>query len=131
MKLDVVAELVFQRHVVGEHRNLVAAGVLGGEHRLIRTSEKVCCGVTARNTQCHTDAHRARQRLAVDGHPFAQGRLQAIGQRLRGIGVHRRRRYDDELVATEPGDQVGALGGLLRSRSARTRMNQSPAVWPR
>ena len=41
MKLDVVAELTFQRHVVGEHRDLVAAGVLGGEHRLIRTTEKV------------------------------------------------------------------------------------------
>ncbi len=41
MKLDVVAELAFQRHVVGEHRDLVAAGVLGGEHRLVRPAEQV------------------------------------------------------------------------------------------
>ena len=68
-----------------------------------------------RNAQCHTDAHRACQHLAVDGHPFAQRRLQAIGQRLRGIGIHRRRRYDDELVATESGDQVRATGTFAQA----------------
>ena len=41
MQLDVVAELALQRHVVGEHRDLVAAGALGGEHRLVGAAEQV------------------------------------------------------------------------------------------
>ena len=41
MKLDVVAKLAFQRHLVGEDRNLVAAGALRSQHRLVRAPEQI------------------------------------------------------------------------------------------
>ena len=41
MKLDVVAKFTIQRHVVGERRDLVSAGTLGGQHGLIGTTQQV------------------------------------------------------------------------------------------
>ena len=109
MQLDVVAELALQRHVVGEHRDLVAARALGREQRLVGPAEQIRRGVAAGNSQRDADAHRAGEHLAVDGHPLAQHRLQLAGQAFGLVGGHRRHRDDDELVAAEAGDQVGAF----------------------
>ena len=131
MQFDVVAELALQRHVVGEHRDLVAAGVLGGQHRLIGPAEQVRGGVATRNTQCDTDADRAGEHLAVDRHPFAQRRLKAIGQRLCGVGSPSATRARRRTRRRRGGRSDSGPSAPARSRSASTRMNQSPAVWPR
>ncbi len=89
MKLDVVAELTRQGHVIGEHRDLVPAGFLGRVHGLIGPAQQIGGGVPARNTQRDPDADCAREHLTVDGHPLPQQRLKPVRQRFSGIGVHR------------------------------------------
>ena len=115
MQLDVVAELALERHVVGEHRDLVSAAALGGEQRLVGAAQQVRGGVAAGHAERDADADRAGEHLAVDGHPLAQRRLQLAGEGLGFGGAHRRHRDDDELVAAEAGDQVGSLGAFPRA----------------
>ena len=55
VQLDVVAKLALQRHVVGEHRDLVAARALGREEGLVGAAEQIA-------TWCHGRARRARRR---------------------------------------------------------------------
>ena len=60
--------------------------------------------------ECNTDAHGAGEHLAVDGHAFAQRRLEPVGECFGAVGIHRVRGDHHELVAAQPGDQVGSVG---------------------
>ena len=111
MQLDVVTELVLHRHVVGEHRDLVAAGILGGQDSLVGAPQQVRGRIDTRRALCHTDTHGAGEYLAVDRDLFAQCGLQLMSQ-CGGSGfVHRRAGNHDEFVAAQPGDQVLPVTG--------------------
>ena len=112
MKLDVVAERAPHRHVVGEHRDLVAAGALCVQHRLIGLAQQIGGGVAAGLADGHTDADGPGEHLAVDGHPFPECVLEGAREFLGGFGAHLGGGDDDEFVAAEPGDEA-AIAGLL------------------
>lgn len=76
--------------------------------------EQVGGGVAAWNTLGQTDADGAGQHLAVDGHPFAQHRLQPVGQRRGRLSGHRRRGDHDELVSAESRDELGLVVTALQ-----------------
>ena len=106
MQLDVVAEGALERHVVGGHRDLVAAPALGRQHGLVGPTEQIGAVVATRRAHRHPDADGAGDHVAADGQALAQHRPQATGERLRGVRRHRLVRDDDELVTAQPGDHA-------------------------
>ena len=115
MKLDVVAEGAPHRHVIGEHRDLVAAGALCVQHRLIGLAKQIGGGVTAGLAHGHTNADGPGEHLAVNGHPFPECVLEGAREFLGGFGAHLGGGDDDEFVAAEPGDEAAIAGFLAQT----------------
>ncbi len=119
VQLDVVAKLALQQHLFGEDGYLVAACVLGVEHRLVGTAQQIRRGVAARDSQCHTDTHCAGEQFAADRNPLAQHGLQSVGECLCLVGRHGCGWDDHELISAEPRDQVGVAGLLMQPLGER------------
>ena len=131
MQLDVVAELALQRHVVGEHRDLVAAAALGASTawsaRRSR-SEVVSRPGTPSATPMLTVRVSISPSMDTRSRSVACSRLASASASSR---VHRLRPGRRRTRRRRGGRSGWRLRRSLRSRSAKTRMNQSPAVWPR
>ena len=101
----VVAEL---EHVVGEPLEVVAPGRLGVLHREVGALEQLGRVRPAGRMDGAADAHRDGQRVAADRHRRQQVLEQHVhprGHRFRPLEAGQ---HDRELVAAEPGDDVGA-----------------------
>ena len=82
VQFDVIAIVRPQRHLVGEHGDLIAAGPLRRQHGLIGPTKQIRCGVPTGGAEGDADADRPRQHLAIDVDAFAKERQQSVREVL-------------------------------------------------